>query len=208
MVKGMLEILVTKIKNLGFFSVIKYLVKRAYFTLLQRKYRFDVWHAATPYEARAYKKTVVELASKLGVDSVVEIGCGLGEILARIDSKNKFGVDRELAVIDAANHLYKKQCQFYGIDLDDFVAEFPHEKFELLIMVNWVHEIPWLDLKQKINDIHAKFHNKFLLIDAVSNTVEGFQHYHNEEQIRSLGDIVDVRKNLDEARSVYLINLD
>ena len=177
------SVLASKAKVLGFSSVIKYIAKRAYFTWLQRKYSFDVWHAVTPYEARSYKKTVVELASKLEVDSVVEIGCGLGEILARIDSKNKFGVDRELAVIDAANHLYKKQCQFYDIDLDDFIAEFPHDNFELLIMVNWVHEIPWVNLKQKIKDIHTKFHNKFLLIDAVDNTAEGFQHYHNEEQI-------------------------
>lgn len=204
----MIRLLGTKIKNQGFFSVLRYIFKRTYLTLLQRKYRFDVWHAATPYEARSYKKTVVELASKLGVDSVVEIGCGLGEILSRVDSKIKFGVDRELAVINAANHLYKKQCKFYNIDLNDFIEEFPHEKFELLIMINWVHEIPWVELKQKIDDIQAKFCNKFLLIDAVNNSVEGFQHYHNDDQIRTLGEIVEIKKNVDSARSIYLINLE
>ena len=75
-------------------------------------------------------------------------------------------------------------------------------------MVNWVHEIPWMNLKQKINDIHAKFYNKYLLIDAVNNSVEGFQHYHSEEQICSLGTIVDMKKDVDSAKTIYLINLD
>ncbi len=185
-----------------------YLVKRCYYSLLQKRYGFDKWHSATPYEARSYKKSVVEIASKLGASSVVEIGCGLGEILSRINAQHKFGVDRELAVIEAAIYLNSSKCSFYPIELDNFVDEFPHEKFELLIMVNWIHEIPWEKLSRVIANIVTKFDVKYLLIDVVDDTAEGFQHYHQETQVRSLGTVVDMVIGLDSVRNLYMLNVE
>ena len=197
-----------KINSIGFVSLNRYIIKRVYYAWLQKKYGFDKWHSATPFEARAYKKGVVQLASQLDVKSVVEIGCGLGEIISRIDANERIGVDRELAVIKAARQLNKSKCKFFTMDLARFTEEFPNDHFELLIMVNWIHEISWKDLSQSIKDIQAKFDVKYLLVDSVDKAIDGFQNHHNEDKFSSLGPIVDMRLGLDFARSLYIINIE
>mgnify|MGYP000377131843 CR=1 FL=1 len=195
-----------KIKSIGFISFIRYMFNRVYYAWLQKKYGFDKWHSATPFEARVYKKNVVQLASQLDVERVVEIGCGLGEIISRVDAKDRIGVDRESAVIEAARHLYKSKCKFYSIELSKFAEEYPNDQFELLIMVNWIHEISWKDLSGSIKDIVATFNVKYLLVDSVDQAVGGFQNYHSKEQFSTLGPIVDMKLGLDFSRSIYLIN--
>lgn len=197
-----------KFKSTGFVSLIKYVFKRIYYTWLQKKYGFEKWHSATPFEARIYKKNVVQLASQLDVKSVVEIGCGLGEIISRIDAEVRIGCDRDLSVIKAARHLYKSKCKFFSIELLKFTEEFHYKNFELLIMVNWIHEVSWSDLKKSIIDIQAKFNVSYLLVDSVNQDVEGFINYHNEELFMSLGPIVDMKHDLDFARSLYVINIE
>ncbi|MDG2448810.1 MAG: class I SAM-dependent methyltransferase [Saprospiraceae bacterium] len=208
MIKTTIRQVFRKFNSIGFVSFNRYIIKRVYYAWLQKKYGFDKWHSATPFEARTYKKSVVQLASQLGVKSVVEIGCGLGEIISRIDAQERIGVDRELAVIMAARQLNKSECKFFTMELVKFTKEFPNDDFELLIMVNWIHEISWKDLSQSIKDIQARFDVKYLLVDSIDKAIGGFQNYHDEERFSSLGPIVDMKLGLDFARSLYIINIE
>src|SRR5882724_2411371 len=58
------------------------LFERAWLRTIRRVFRFDEWHANAPYACRPYKKSVVDLANSLRPNTVVEVGCGLGEILS------------------------------------------------------------------------------------------------------------------------------
>jgi len=78
----------------GFFTFVRGLVRGPYYRLLQRLYHFDRWHIR-PIEIRYYAldlcKHLNEFIAKQGLKTVVEIGCGIGDILARIKADHVVG---------------------------------------------------------------------------------------------------------------------
>ena len=84
--------------NGGLLIFVKGLLKRPYYWFLQRLFHFDKWHTM-PIEHRPYAlelcRYINELIEKERLENVVEIGCGLGEILARIKAGQKTGFDVE-----------------------------------------------------------------------------------------------------------------
>src|SRR4051812_17445146 len=79
---------------------------RAWLSCVGRMFELDPWHANAPYSCRPYKKSVVDLVNSLKPERVVEIGCGLGEILVRIQARHRFGLDTDADVIRAARFLH------------------------------------------------------------------------------------------------------
>ena len=68
------------------------LIDRLWLKALCRVFRFDPWHAAAPYSCRPYKSQVVALANSLRPAVALEIGCGLGDILSRVDARERIGL--------------------------------------------------------------------------------------------------------------------
>jgi hypothetical protein len=56
---------------------------------LQLIYRFDPWHASAPYACREYKVRAVDLASSTHSRVVLDIGCGLGDIIGRVRAETQ-----------------------------------------------------------------------------------------------------------------------
>src|ERR1700683_5160229 len=67
----------------------------------------DRWHASAPYSWRPYKELVVELANALEPSIAVEVGCGLGDIISRVNAVERFGIDSDARVIRAARFLHR-----------------------------------------------------------------------------------------------------
>lgn len=83
-------------------------VKEKRNSLLRKKYNFPDWHIA-PIEYRPYAQYVSKIVNEYVADSagvVVEIGCGLGEIISSIRVKRKFGFDIKKEVLQAARLLH------------------------------------------------------------------------------------------------------
>ena len=68
---------------------------------LQEVYRFDPWHISA-YELRKYLQDVAGYISSKKPDVVVDIGCGLGDMLRHTDAKVKIGMDIHDDVLEAA----------------------------------------------------------------------------------------------------------
>ena len=48
----------------------------------------------------------MDLVNALTPERVVEVGCGLGDILSRIEARDRFGLDEDANVIRAARFLH------------------------------------------------------------------------------------------------------
>ena len=59
------------------------------------------WHLNATYYVREYKGKVINICNffKSDVEYVIEIGCGLGELISRVNINNKIGIDIDKNVL-------------------------------------------------------------------------------------------------------------
>jgi len=172
---------ISRIKLLGFKNLFLCLSQRFVLNLFRFFYNFDPWHSRSSFFCRPYKKVVVEISNSLKPNSVIEIGCGLGEIISRIKAPLKYGIDIEDKVIKAAKILNPKVRYFKG-DLKT-VLQIPEINIHLLIMVNFLHGIPPEKLKKELNFILERKKIKYILADRYYKTYKTDGYRHNLEKL-------------------------
>ena len=132
--------------------------KYLYHLVLFFIFKFDSWHIS-PIESRPYCLDVVNYINSRvkKEDTVVEVGCGLGETISSIDCLKKFGYDRSAEVIRAAKLIDRNKCP----------TTFKTGSFEIpigleikyLITLNFLHDfsseqvIEWFKLITKNNNV-------------------------------------------------------
>ncbi len=124
-------------------SKLRRLASRGFRTALQRVYGFDRWHVG--HAGEAYARDVVRTLNAWPAaerESVVEIGCGLGDILRRLRFRDRVGLDRDRGALAAARFL----ARFGRRPPPRFETfRFPESAlggvYNAIIMVNWIHQI-------------------------------------------------------------------
>ena len=175
--------------------------------LLQRVYGFDRWHVG--HAGEAYAADIVRyLNGRAEADrqAVVEIGCGLGDILRPLRFRARLGLDRDPRVLAAARALALFQR---GADLRFEVFEFPEAplsgEYNAIIMVNWIHEIEPDRLGRAV---HAYFAEHLrdggcLILDTVQDPAYTYNH-----DVRTLAPpeaIVDRLGRYPRGRDVWVV---
>lgn len=162
----------------------------------------------SPTERKYVKELIsfINTHSSFEKNSVVEIGCGLGDIIRRLDFKNKIGYDGEINVIKAARCL--SQITNDKTRFAEFV--FPSSKlngsFDTILMVNWIHHIGPEVLKKFIElffieNLNAK---GCVIIDTVQ--AKSYKYNHNIDFLTS-GIPCSIVKigNYENQREIYAI---
>lgn len=156
------------------------MVRRLERGLLQRIYGFDRWHVG--HAGEEYAADIVRyLNARPEVDrhAIVEIGCGLGDILRRLRSRTRLGLDRDRAALSAARTLGFFQ-RGSGLRLEPF--NFPDSslsgKYNAIIMVNWIHEIDPVRLGHAVRGYFADHlaDNGCLILDTVRDSAYTYNH--------------------------------
>ncbi len=154
---------------------------RVFRLVLQYAFTFDRWHI-TPLVGRNYAEDIIAFLNSKPKESryeVIEIGCGLGDIIRHLDYQKKIGYDSEDNVLRAASFLSRISRQ-KNIIYKSF--EFPitplNEMVNTIILVNWIHHIEPDVLKMKMEDY---FENHLLpggeiIIDTVQDKAYRINH--------------------------------
>ncbi len=147
--------------------------------VLRLIYDFDKWHIS-PLGERPYARDIIRYCNNLSQkNSFIEIGCGLGDIIRNVNFRSRTGYDAEEAVLKAARFLAKINNEK---DIEFGVFQFPASvlniKSDVIIMVNWIHNIEPNVLREKIGQY---FHHNLLpggqiLIDTVQDKEYSFNH--------------------------------
>lgn len=196
-----------KLKNIGIIGLARGIIERGINLALYFLFRFDYWHVGAAYHLKPYKKQVVEIVNSMSPDFVVEIGCGLGDILSRTSARNKVGIDLDLNVIKAARFINRK-ISFICASLnrlDDVLFE---SDVSILIMCNWLHNVKFNEIKKSIHDLQNRGNVKYLLIDVIDTDASGYKYYHTLDQCKDLGNVVNIIRSNDNVRNFVLIHLD
>jgi SAM-dependent methyltransferase len=145
---------------------------------LQRVYGFDSWHVGhggEPYVADIVR--YLNARPEGGRQSVVEIGCGLGDILRPLRFRSRLGLDREREVVRAARARGRFQR---GLRFDVF--EFPTSaldgQHDAIVTVNWIHAIAPDVLRPAIADYVSRHLRTggCLILDTVPDPAYTYNH--------------------------------
>lgn len=192
-------------------DVLTCLIKKARYRGLAHRFGFDPWHARSPFECRAYKREVVRLADRLRPQATIEVGCGLGEIVSRVASGQRFGFDIDAAVVPAASHLHGDRCRFGVAGIADMgtirAAVDRPEGADVLIMVNWAHALPWPELADDVRRLAAALSIRYLIMDTIAPGVAGYAHHHTQEALAELGPVVESIASADGVRRLHVVAL-
>ena len=118
--------LVRKVQEVGIVNTVVGGVKREYYKKLQKKYHFDTWHIS-PYELRKYIQAAAAYINEKNADVVVDVGCGLGEMLRHTNAKVRIGFDIHEETIEAAEMLSKGDIIFHTGTFDQVTIKEPIE---------------------------------------------------------------------------------
>ncbi|HEY8085591.1 MAG TPA: class I SAM-dependent methyltransferase [Methylophilaceae bacterium] len=177
---------------------------------LQQIYRFDPWHASAPFACREYKVRAVDLASSTHSRVVLDIGCGLGDIIGRVRAEKRWGVDKSTAAIAAARRLFGGRVCFAIGSLfapDEIANVVPDRPIDLVIITNWAHGVELEQLIVIIRSIQQKLSVRMLLIDTVRPGILEGCFAHSIDDLARLGEVKSSVDCGDGTRDLHLIAL-
>lgn len=164
---------------------------------LQKYFHFDKWHIVS-LRQRKYAKDIVDYCNQLKYrNSFLEIGCGLGDVLRNVNFTDRIGYDMDFRVLNAATFLNKIS---FGTKIRFVVFNFPSSvisgKYDVILMVNWIHHVEPTVLKSKLGEYFSESLNEGgrIIIDTVQHPEYRYNHdvfyltKNMTAEVRKLGD--------------------
>lgn len=152
---------------------------------LRLYFRYPKWHDLSLIECEYAQHIVKHLNKKKSRTKVLEVGCGLGNILRNLDFEEKIGVDIDNKVLKAfrlLNYFSLRNTQITLVNSD--VESLPvYEKCDAIILVNWIHEIDQVTLITYIDKLYYRYLNDGgeLIFDTVAK--KSYKHNHSIEAV-------------------------
>lgn len=157
--------------------------------ILMRIFKFENWHRYSLYD-RLYGLEIIKYCNNCKhKNRIIEIGCGLGDLLRNIHFKKRIGLDSEKNVLKAARLYAYITFQF---DISYQLFNFPSTpligKHDIILMVNWNHQIaPDLLKKYFVEYFNNNLNeNGCIIMDTVDN-----KDYEYNHDINFLTDSID-----------------
>ncbi len=187
------------------------LLCRAVIILLRARYGFPAYNISTAYPCREYKSVTAALAESLSPAVVVDVGCGLGEVLAHIKAERRYGFDINPAALRAARFWHSRKIVFAEgsfFDAASIAAPVKEPEISLMIMNNWVHGCDFEKFKNGILEIAALKPVRYIIFDFFrAGYNPGSQNYaYSPDELSSLGALVSVVP-AGQGRDLYLLRL-
>ena len=158
----------------GLCTSARVVIDRVMLAGLRSIFGFHPWHAQSPTSARPYRHGVAELVNSVSPQVVVEVGCGLGAILARVTAAKRFGYDVDPSVIRAARLIRPRSIVFAEGGLEQVTQT----DFDVLIAVNWPHDFSAEQMQRWLVPLYPRI--RYLVVDIIDpGSPSTYGHYHN-----------------------------
>lgn len=187
-----------EMRSKGALRVMRITFDRICILALSKIFRFPAtWH--TPTSVRPYRIAIAEIVNALHPSVVCEVGSGLGSILVRLKASQRIGYDIDPGVVRAARLIRNRDIQFLHGTLDS--VSLP--QIDVLILVNWIHEISPDDLERSLLPLLPR--TRYLLLDAIDQDNSfGYRYKHDFAFLSDRAERVSVTRQSGEGRSFQL----
>ena len=173
------------------------MIEKYFRILLWKVFKFEKWHISL-LSQREYAQDIIKFANSKNINSIVEIGVGLGDIIRNIKASYKLCLDLNKAVLKANkflsffNNKGSKKIEFKEFDIFKNNLD---SKFDMIIMVNWIHNIEANLLNKRFQKfISSNLNRGYLVFDVLEN--KDYKYNHNPEEL--LKDIDNIKVNVSE----------
>lgn len=162
--------IIRKIKQLLKFINIKFF----YYFFLTKKNKVNNWHLYNNISNRPYKKEIISFCNQKKFETVLDFGCGFGDIIKEINSNKKYAYDSDPNIIKISKQLFN----FSNINflLKEDLGLFKKDEFDCVLFINFLHDYDVEKVKQIINPFIG---SKYILLDAIKLNVKGFKYFHD-----------------------------
>ena len=110
-------------------------------------------------------------------------GCGLGDIIRRVNSKNKLCLDIDKRVLSACKFLslfnnVGGSIANTNFEVYDFFVDDISEKYDAIIMVNWIASVNTDTLKEQVTKLFRENLNSsgYLIFDVLTKSLNKINH--------------------------------
>jgi 2-polyprenyl-3-methyl-5-hydroxy-6-metoxy-1,4-benzoquinol methylase len=146
---------------------------------LQKYFHFDKWHIVS-LRQRKYARDIINFCNGLtNKSNFLEIGCGLGDIIRNVHFINRVGHDSDQRVLNAASFLNKISLEpRIRFSLFHFPDSDISGKYDVILLVNWIHHIEPYILKSKIEEYYNDhlLETGSLILDTVQHPEYRYNH--------------------------------
>jgi SAM-dependent methyltransferase len=188
-------------------SKLRRLAHRFERTLLHRAYGFDRWHVG--HAGEAYARDIVQALNAWPVsarETVVEIGCGLGDIVRHLAFRHRLGLDLDERVLAAARFLARFQRGTPPrFDRFDFPRSELSGVYNAIIMVNWIHQIDPDTLGRAVRAYRAQhlLPGGAIVLDTVDDPA--YEHNHDVHALAWPGASIEQIGRYPRGRHVWVL---
>jgi SAM-dependent methyltransferase len=176
--------------------------------VLRRVFGFDLWHV-NRLRDRPYAMAVIAYLNGLPESrrgTIVEIGCGMGDIIRRVRFRERLGLDADPSVLSAARFLAHLR---FASHLRFEAHRFPRDplagRFDAVIMVNWPHMVD-ADTLQPALFACVRDHltpGGVLIVDTVQDRT--YRYNHSIDRLAPGGSVVTKLGEFDRQRELWAI---
>lgn len=181
------------------------------------KYKFifyglniDPWHLNGTFYCRKYKIKTLEIINKIKPNYYIDIGCGIGEILNRVElsSKNKFGFDIDERLAPAINrtkgdfNFSSDKKKFYNL----LKEKIKGQKNKIIVtLLGFSHKISDKQLYIYLNELRLIIGPYILITDSVFDKSKEYKYSH-KSFLDKQKKIIEYVDRIDKIRSLYCIS--
>ena len=180
------------------------MLKAAMLFILRLRFKFEPWHIKGNFYCRPYKLQVIQYMNKRGFQTVVEYGCGLGDISSRLECDNLYCFDRSPSAVDAFNFLNSKlrsEVKSLGSPIDISL------KVDCVMLVNFLTILTPEDLKDSFERMIEDLCPDFIFLDIVYPFSGVFSNSHPDVFFEEYGVIVERFPCVDGMRDFALLKV-
>ena len=138
-------------------------------------FRVDWWHASLLYHRPYARDIISELNKRPNRGSILELGCGLGEIIGNARYQKRYFFDVSVRVLRAARFLqiFSFRDSLYVYKVFDLLEDTVDEKikFDSIVLVNFTHGYDRKDLYPRLERLINFNLNRggVLIFDVIRN---------------------------------------
>lgn len=148
---------------------------------LQKIIGFDEWHLNNLNERFYAVPTINRINElirngKIGPGTILEIGCGLGDIISSIQWHDRMGYDIDKKAIIAARILHPRTP--FRVGSFDTISK---KKISVLLALNFLHRIDDENCYQYFSQLFNQNEVDFVVVDAVQSPP--YQYVHDYENL-------------------------
>lgn len=173
-------------KHQSFAEALKFVLKALFvhpviYIMFGFKNQWGGWFLfAGIYECNPYKKVVINAANTLQQETVVEVGCGLGDIIRRVDGSHRIGIDIDRNIIKAARFICRKDSINFIVGSFKELNDLENVKIDCLIMINFLHRLHLDTVKASLEKLLLSKQVSYIVVDEIiPDMMPGFKYYHH-----------------------------